>query len=226
MKVAALFSGGKDSIFAIYIAQQYGWDITHLISIFPENKDSWMYHSVNIHLTKTLAKALDIPLISQKTKGKKEEELLSLKELLSTIDIDGIISGAIASEYQRTRIEQVCHNLKIKSFTPLWHKDQSLLLKDMIQAGFNIKIVGIFADGFNENWLGKTIDTKTFEQLIQIQQSKKINIAGEGGEYETLVVDGPIFKQKILLKNVEKRWKRDHGKLFVKQTELEEKQHD
>lgn len=226
MKVAALFSGGKDSIFAIYIAQQYGWDITHLISIFPENKDSWMYHSVNIHLTKTLAKALDIPLISQKTKGKKEEELLSLKEILSTIDIDGVISGAIASEYQRTRIEQVCHNLKIKSFTPLWHKDQSLLLKDMIQAGFNIKIVGIFADGFNENWLGKTIDTKTFEQLIQIQQSKKINIAGEGGEYETLVVDGPIFKQKILLKNVEKRWKRDHGTLFVKQTELEEKQHD
>jgi len=224
MKVAALFSGGKDSIFAIYIAQQYGWDITHLVSIFPENKDSWMYHSVNIHLTKTLANALNIPLISKETKGEKEEELSSLKDILSTLDIDGVISGAIASEYQRTRIEQVCHDLKIKSFTPLWHKDQALLLKDMIRAGFTIKIVGIFAEGFDENWLGKTIDTETFEQLQKIKEKNAINIAGEGGEYETLVLDGPLFQQQLILKETKKEWKRDHGKLFVTKTALKEKE--
>ena len=224
MNVAALFSGGKDSVFAIYIAQQYGWDITHLVSIFPENKDSWMYHSVNIHLTKTLAEAINIPLVTQMTKGEKEEELSSLQHVLSTLEIDGVISGAIASEYQRTRIEQVCHELKIKSFTPLWHKDQALLLQEMIKAGFIIKIVGIFADGFDESFLGKTIDQQTLSELKQIQKEKKINIAGEGGEYETLVVDGPIFQKRMILKDTEKQWKRDHGILLVKKPELEEKE--
>ena len=223
MNVASLFSGGKDSVFAIYITQQYGWNVNHLVSIIPENKESWMYHSVNIHLTKTLSEAINIPLITQTTKGEKEEELSSLQHILATLEIDGVISGAIASEYQRTRIEQVCHNLKLKSFTPLWHKDPKLLLQDMIQAGFIIKIVGIFADGFDESWLGKTVDKETFEELKHIQQSKKINIAGEGGEYETLVIDGPIFQKKIVLKETEKQWKRDHGILIVNETELEEK---
>lgn len=222
MKVAGLFSGGKDSVYALYIAEQYGWDITHLVSIFSENKDSWMYHSVNIHLTKILAEALEIPLISKTTKGEKEEELSSLKDVLSTIDIDGVISGAIASEYQRTRIEQVCHDLSLKSFTPLWHKDQSLLLKDMINAGFIIKIVGIFADGFDQTWLGRTIDTQTYQELQKIQQ-KGINIAGEGGEYETLVIDGPIFKKKLVLSETKKQWKRDHGSLLVTNAFLEQK---
>ena len=223
MKIAALFSGGKDSVYTIYIAQQYGWDITHLVSILPKIPDSWMYHSVNIHLTKLLSEALNISLISKETTGEKEKELSDLEELLQPLTIDGVISGAIASEYQRTRIEQVCHNLNLKSFTPLWHKDPKLLLQDMIQAGFIIKIVGIFADGFDESWLGKTIDKETFEELKHIQQSKKINIAGEGGEYETLVVDGPIFHKKIVLKETEKQWKRDHGILIVNETELEEK---
>jgi ABC transporter with metal-binding/Fe-S-binding domain ATP-binding protein len=221
MRIASLFSGGKDSIYALYIAQQYGWDITHLVSIFSENKDSWMFHSVNIHLTEILAEAIEIPLISKTTKGEKEEELSSLKDVLSTIDIDGVISGAIASEYQRTRVEQVCHDLHIKSFTPLWHKDQSFLLRDMINAGFIIKIVGIFADGFDENWLGRTIDNKTYEKLQKMEQQNGINIAGEGGEYETLVVDGPIFQKKLILTETEKHWKRDHGRLIVNKALLE-----
>jgi ABC transporter with metal-binding/Fe-S-binding domain ATP-binding protein len=224
MKVAALFSGGKDSVFALYIAQQYGWDITHLVSILSENKDSWMYHSVNIHLTEILAEAIKIPLVTQTTKGEKEEELSSLKHIISTLEIDGVISGAIASEYQRTRIEEVCHDLKIKSFTPLWHKDQALLIQEMIKAGFIIKIVGIFADGFNETFLGRTIDQETFSELQQIHKEKKINIAGEGGEYETLVVDGPIFHKRIILTETEKQWKRDHGTLIVKKAELAEKE--
>ena len=182
-----------------------------------------MYHSVNIHLTKKLAEALKIPLISKTTKGEKEEELISLQYILSTIAIDGVISGAIASEYQRTRIEQVCHNLDLKSFTPLWHKNQSLLLKDMINAGFIIKIVGIFADGFDESWLGRTVDNQTFKDLQKIERQKGINIAGEGGEYETLVVDGPIFKKKLVLIETEKQWKRDHGSLIVTKATLEKK---
>jgi len=215
MKVASLFSGGKDSVFAIYITEQYGWDITHLISIYPENKDSWMYHSINIQLTEILSKALTIPLITKQTKGEKEKELESLKEILTTLDIDGVISGAIASEYQRTRIEQICHTLNIKSFTPLWHKDQTELLNEMIRAGFHIKIVGISAEGFDETWLGKTIETETIKELKNLGKIYGINVAGEGGEFETLVVDGPIFTKKLKLKETKKHWKRDHGQLLV-----------
>ena len=220
MKVAALFSGGKDSVFAIYIAQQYGWDITHLISIYPENKDSWMYHSVNIHLTKTLSEALSIPLLSQSTKGEKEQELDSLKELLEPLDIDGVITGAIASEYQRTRVEEICHELHLKSFTPLWHKDQTILLKDMVQAGFIIKIVGVSAEGLDQSWLGKTIDKNAITSLQNINKKNGINIAGEGGECETLVLDGPIFKKKLELTKTSTQWKRDHGHLLVEEASL------
>ena len=154
MKVAALFSGGKDSVFAIYIAKQWGWDISHLVTIHPKKQDSWMFHSVNIHLTEKLAEAIDIPLIKKQTKGEKEEELKDLKEILKNLNIDGVISGAIASEYQRTRIEKICHELDIKSFAPIWHKNQELILREQVNAGFKIIIVGVFAYGFDETWLG------------------------------------------------------------------------
>ena len=221
MKVASLFSGGKDSVYALYITEQFGWDITHLVTLLPENKDSWMFHSVNIHLTEKLAEAIGIPLAKKKTKGEKEDELKDLREILSKLDIDGVISGAIASEYQRTRIESICHDLGIKSFTPIWHKDQELILREQVNAGFKIIIVGVFAHGFDETWLGKTLDEKSIEELSKLRKKYSINVAGEGGEFETLVLDGPIFKKKLVLDKVSKEWKRDSGVLQVKKAHLE-----
>ncbi|MEA3457366.1 MAG: TIGR00289 family protein [Candidatus Thermoplasmatota archaeon] len=221
MKVAALFSGGKDSVFAIYIAKQWGWDISHLVTIHPKRQDSWMFHSVNIHLTEKLAEAIGIPLIKRQTKGEKEEELEDLKEILKNLNIDGVISGAIASEYQRTRIEKICHELEIKSFAPIWHKNQELILREQINAGFKIIIVGVFAYGFDETWLGKTIDGETIDAITQLRKKYAINTAGEGGEFETLTIDGPIFKRKLVLDETSKEWKRDSGILRVNKAHLE-----
>lgn len=221
MKVAALFSGGKDSIYSIYIAQQWGWEVTHLISLEPENRESWMFHSINIHLTKKISESIDIPIITTSTKGEKEEELNDLKNILKDLKIDGIISGAISSEYQRTRIEKVCHELKIKSFAPLWHKKQQLILKDQIDAGFLVIIVGAFAQGFNRGWLGKIIDKKTIDELEVLKQIYSINEAGEGGEFETLVLDGPIFRKKLVLDEISIEWKRDSGFLKVIKAHLQ-----
>jgi ABC transporter with metal-binding/Fe-S-binding domain ATP-binding protein len=221
MKVAALFSGGKDSVFAVYIAKQWGWDITHLIAMISKRKDSWMFHTVNIHLTDLLSDAINIPLLTMHTKGEKEDELIDLKDLLDSIDIDGVISGAIASEYQRTRIERICHELGINSYTPIWHKNQKQLISNQIDAGFVIKIVGVHANGFDESWLGKTIDNKTLEELVELNKKFSINIAGEGGEFETLVIDGPIFNRKLILDETEKSWHRDNGTLMVKKAHLE-----
>lgn len=221
MKIVALFSGGKDSTFSVYIAKQYGWDVTHLVTLLPKNKNSWMFHTINIHLADKLAEAMDIPLIKRITKGEKEEELEDLKKILSELDIDGVISGAIASEYQRTRIEKICYELGIKSFTPLWHKSQELILRNEVDAGFKIIIVGVFAHGFTESWLGKTIDELCIDELLKLQKKYDINIAGEGGEFETLVLDCPLFKKKLVLDEVSKEWKRDNGVLQVKKAHLE-----
>jgi ABC transporter with metal-binding/Fe-S-binding domain ATP-binding protein len=221
VKLAALFSGGKDSTFALYIAQQYGWNITHLVTLAPEKQDSWMFHSLNIHVTDQLADALDIPLVKKTTQGEKEKELQDLLDLLQHLEIDGVISGAISSEYQRTRIEKICYELEIKSFTPLWHIDQEVLLRDQVHAGFNILIVGVFAQGFNEQWLGRTIDEHAIKELNKIRKNYSINTAGEGGEFETLVVDGPIFQKKLVIDETEKKWKRDHGILRVIKAHLE-----
>jgi len=215
MKVAALFSGGKDSVFAIYITKQFGWDVTNLITLQPEKSDSWMFHSINIHLTEKLAEAIEIPLIKKQTKGEKEKELEDLEDILKELKIDGVISGAIASEYQRTRVEKICYDLNIRSFTPLWHKNQELILRDQIRAGFKIIIVGVFAGGLGKTWLGKTINEKSIDDFLNVIKRYKINEVGEGGEFETLVLDGPLFKKKLVLDEVTKEWKRDSGTLKV-----------
>ena len=221
MRVAALFSGGKDSVFAVYITQQYGWEVSHLVSLHPKKPDSWMFHSINIHLTDLLAKSIGVPLVKRVTAAEKEAELEDLAQALQDLEIDGVVSGAIASEYQRTRIEKVCDNLGLKSFSPLWHKNQELLLRDQVKAGFHIIIVGVFAEGFDETWLGRTIDEETIDALVSLQKKHGINIAGEGGEYETLVLSGPMFSKRLVIDESGKEWNRDSGVFQVKQAHLE-----
>ena len=223
MNVAGLFSGGKDSVYALYIAEQYGWAVSHLITLVPTNPESWMFHAVNIHLTEQLAHALNKPLITKKTPGEKETELGDLKEILQHLDIDGVISGAIASEYQRTRIERVCSELGLKSFTPLWHKDPEMLLEQQVKAGFKIMIVGVFADGFDKSWLGRIIDENTMSALSQLCHTYNIHQLGEGGEFETLVLDGPILNKALHIEKIVKTWKRDHGVAKVEQARLVDK---
>lgn len=221
MNVAALFSGGKDSVFSIYVVQQWGWNISNLITIYPKREDSWMFHSVNIKLTELIADSLDISHIKKRSTGDKEEEINDLIEILKDLKIDGVISGAIASEYQRTRIEKICHELKIKSFTPIWHKNQELILKELIKANFEVIIVGVFAQGFDRNWLGKKIDNKILNQLLKLNKKYKINIGGEGGEFETLVINGKNLKKKLIIDETEKKWHRDSGILKIKKAHLE-----
>lgn len=223
MNVAVLFSGGKDSVYSLYVVHQWGWDITRLVTIEPEKKDSWMFHSVNIHLTDLLAQSLQIPLVKAVTSGEKEKELDTLYALLENLEVDGIVSGAIASEYQRTRIEGICHELGLKSFTPLWHKNQESLLHMIVSAGFTVKIVGVFAHGFDESWLGKTITNQTIDELLKIHKKYQISLAGEGGEFETLVVDGPLFSQKLVIDKAAVDWKRDHGVYQIQKAHLKVK---
>ena len=222
MKIAALLSGGKDSLYALYIAMQYGWEITHAVTIKPE-KLSWMYHTENIDFVEPIAESMGIPLIERHTAAEKEDELEDLKIALEGMDIDGVISGAIASEYQRTRIEKICHELGIKSFTPLWHKNGELLLREMVGAGFEIAIVAVAAEGLGEEWLGRIIDSKCIDELSRLNKKYRVNISGEGGEYETFVLDCPLYAKKLIVEKAEKEWERGRGTLGIKKVRMEDK---
>jgi len=223
MKVASLFSGGKDSAFAAYVAIQHGWEVPYFVSVLSESESSYMFHVPNVHLTSLQAEAAGINYIEVKTKGEKEKELDDLKAALSRLEIDGVISGAVASEYQRTRIERICDELGIKSFAPLWHKDPRMLVREMVEAQFDIRIVGAFAEGMGPSWLGRKLDESAFADLCNLNEKYGVSISGEGGEYESLVLDCPMFKKRLEIFGSEKEWKNSSGMLRITDARLVKK---
>lgn len=226
MRLVTLFSGGKDSTYALYLASKEH-EIKYLVSIISENPESYMFHTQNIELTKLQAKAMKLPIITKMTKGEKEKELKDLRDVLATIrnDIDGIVCGAIESEYQKSRVVRICEELGLKFLAPLWKRDPLLLLKGMLNAGFKIMIVAVGAAGLTKEWLGRIIDEKCLADLIELNKKYKIHLAGEGGEFETFVLDCPLFKERIEVKDYEKIWDEEtrSGGLLIKKVELIEK---
>ena len=169
MKLAVLFSGGKDSTYATYLAKQNRYELTCLISILSENKESFMFHTPSIEKTKFQAKAMNIPLIVQKTHGKKEEELKDLEKAIKKAKekykIEGIITGAVESVYQASRVQKICDKLELECFNPLWQKNQLELLEDLIKNKFEVIITSVMAYPFNESWLGRKIDKKFIRKI-------------------------------------------------------------
>jgi ABC transporter with metal-binding/Fe-S-binding domain ATP-binding protein len=223
MKVAALFSGGKDSTYAVYLAQQKGWNVKYLVSLFPKADDSYMFHVPNIHLTPMLAEAMGVDFVKKGTSGEKERELEDLRAALIDLDIDGVVTGAIASNYQRSRIEAICQDLDLNCHNPLWHTDQKRVLEDVVDAGFRVMFVGVYAEGLGMDWLGRELDADALLELEAIAQKYGINVSGEGGEYETLVVDGPNFSKRLEILESQVQWESMSGTLYVKETRLVDK---
>jgi len=208
MKLGVLFSGGKDSTYAAWLAKKEGYEISCLISLWSKNKDSFMFHTPAIELTKKQAGLMRVPLIIQETNGEKEEELKDLekaiKKAIREFKIDGVVTGAVESVYQSTRIQKICNKLGIECFNPLWQKNQIEILKDLIKDKFEVIISGVAAYPFDRKWIGRKIDKKFVEEISRLQEKYKINPAGEGGEFESLVVNCPLFKKRldVKLKNV------------------------
>jgi len=191
--------------------------------MIPQREDSWMFHYPNIHLTDLFAEAVEIPLVKAETTGIKETELKDLKKLLSTLDIEGIVSGATSSQYQKKRIDKICQELNLQSVAPLWQEAPLQLLKEIIELHFEVIIVGVYAYGLNETWLGRQIDSHTLDSLLDLNRKFGISLIGEGGEYETLVLDASYFKKKIRILQTEKVWKTHSGYLLVKKARLLDK---
>lgn len=222
MKLAALVSGGKDSIYAIWMALQNGHQITHLINIIPARDDSYMYHAINLHMVELISEACEIPLIQQQSSGIKELELDDLTLALKRVKVEGVTVGAIESQYQASRVQKICDSLGLIVYAPLWHRDPEELLYEMAQV-LDIRIVRVAADGLDESWLGRSINGNSIKQLKALNHRHMIHMAGEGGEYETLVLDAPFFKKRIEILKTEAEWSGDSGVLKILEAKLVDK---
>lgn len=204
MKLGVLFSGGKDSCFAAYLAKKKGNELTCLITIHSQNPDSYMFHTPNITLTEKQAEVMEIPLLIHKTPGEKEEELKDLEEAINIAKekygIEGIVTGALYSQYQAIRIQKICDKLKLECINPLWHKPEIAYLKELVDNNFKIIIVGVAAFPLDQSWLQREINQDFIEDVIELRDRYKIHPAGEGGEFETFVVNCPLFKRELIVK--------------------------
>jgi len=218
MKVAILFSGGKDSTFTVYHCMKKGYDIKCLVAMVPENPESFMFHHPNARLAEVLAKSMDIPVIMQNTKGKKGSEIADMRKAISRIrqDVDGVVAGGLASKYQADRIARVCQSLGLKFIAPLWNIEPGKYWKMLIKAGFEVMIVSVSAEGLGKEWLGRTVDEQAFRQLKALSKKFSFHLGFEGGEAETLVLDAPMFKSRMYVTDAEKEWDGDAGKYIVK----------
>ncbi len=226
MKLAVLFSGGKDSAYALFKAMQKE-EVACLISILSENKESFMFHTPNIEITKLQAEAIGLPLIQKLTPGEKEKELEDLKaaiqEAKEKFGIGGVVTGAIESVYQASRVQRICNDLNLWCFNPLWLKGQESLLYEILKNNFKVIISGVFAYPLNKEWLGRALDEETVKELVKLREKYKISPSGEGGEIETTVLDAPFFKKSIEILESEVKAGRDSGIFIIKKARLAEK---
>ncbi len=225
MKVASLFSGGKDSTFALWCVQMQGWEVETLVTVFPESQDSWMFHYPGLKWTKLQAQAAGLTQTIIPTKGEKEEELadltFGLEKIKKSVGIDTVISGAVASEYQRTRIDNICEKLGLKSIAPLWHKNQEQLVREQIESGFEIILTACNALGLDKKWLGKRLEASDLPNLVKLREKYGLSIAFEGGEAETFVLAAPMFKKRLTVVRSTPSWSGDSGHLELEEVRLD-----
>ena len=222
MELAALFSGGKDSNLALYLASQEH-KIKYVVSAHAKRDDSYMFHIPNTNWTKLQAEAMGIRYKQFESTGVKEKEVEELKEFLKTLDIDGIVTGALASKYQADRINRICDELGLEKVHPLWHMDPKKEWEMLFELGFNVIIVGVAAYGLDESWLGAKMDPERLSELEKIAAKYGMHLGFEGGEAESFVLDGPNYKQKLVIDKAHNVWEGQSGKYIIDKAHLEPK---
>jgi ABC transporter with metal-binding/Fe-S-binding domain ATP-binding protein len=231
----SLFSGGKDSSWALYRALERGLPVERLVTVHPE-ADSYMYHVPATRLASLAAESIGVPLVDvdpgdfeaaaatdSGAQGDRELDPLeaALRDLRDEVgSITGVTAGAVESEYQTSRIETMCERLGADLFAPLWQEDPRTLAEEMLEAGFEIRLVKVAAYGLDESWLGRTLDQEVLADLEELNEEYGVHILGEGGEFETLVTDGPHMDRRIELE-YETEWDGERGRLRIDDAWLE-----
>jgi len=224
--LGVLFSGGKDSVFACRRAMETD-SVVCLITIVSENPDSYMFHTPNVRRADLIAEAIGVPQLVWQTRGEEEVELSDLQDAIAAAkkryEIEGVVTGAIESVYQAARVQRICRELDLWCYNPLWQIDQVEYLRLLVSEGFEVIITGVFAYPLDESWVGARIDDGLIRKLEFLQKRYGINPSGEGGELETFVLDGPIFKKRIEILGAEKTYDNYRGRLTIEEARLVEK---
>lgn len=197
MRVAVLSSGGKDSAAAWWWAMCQGWSIEALVTVRVLGDDSPMFQIPGTHLVQQQAELAGVPWVSVETTGETPYDIQDLERTLGELAIDGLVSGALRSDYQKSRLERMCERLGIRSWTPLWHQSGRDHVKGMIEHGFKIMITSVSAEGIDESWLGHVLTEASFATLESLASKHRFHVEGEGGEYETLVLGGPHVEGEL-----------------------------
>ncbi len=204
MSWAALTSGGKDSILSCQKAIDSGRDVRYLVTVRPESNESYMFHSANLDAVPVIATVAGMEYVGIPTPGLKEEELKDLEKGLAGLDIEGVVAGAVASEYQAGRIRTITDRLGLSLYTPLWHMDAEMLVREVAER-MDARIVVTAAEGLDAGLLGARFDEVLIRKLKQAAEAYRINIAGEGGEYESLTLDAPFYSRPVTFTTSEVR---------------------
>ncbi|PCR91714.1 diphthine--ammonia ligase [Natrinema ejinorense] len=233
----SLFSGGKDSSWALYRALERELPVERLVTVHPAG-DSYMYHVPATELAALAAESIGIELVDVEpddfaadtatdSSVQGDDELEPLEAALEALDRDlpggiaGVTAGAVESEYQTSRIQGMCDRLGCDLFAPLWQEDPAELADAMLEAGFEIEIIQVAAHGLDESWLGRTLDREAIAELETLHEEYGVHILGEGGEFETFVVDGPHMDRRIALE-YEPEWEGTRGRVRITDARLEE----
>ncbi|MCT9095977.1 diphthine--ammonia ligase [Haloarchaeobius sp. HME9146] len=231
----SLFSGGKDSSWALYRALEAGLPVSHMLTVHPEG-ESYMYHVPATELTSLAAESIglqhvnvtpeDFDAMTATDSGEQgDAELEPLEAALADLSDDlegglaGVTAGAIESEYQTSRIQAMADRLGCDVFAPLWQRDPSELAREMLDAGFEITILQVAAHGLDESWLGRTLDADAFAELEALNEEYGVHVLGEGGEFETFVTDGPHMDRPIELE-YETVWEGTRGHIEITDARL------
>jgi len=204
MAWAALTSGGKDSVLSCQLAIDSGKEVEFLVTVRPENRESYMFHSANLDAVPVIARHAGMKYVEITTHGRKEEELSDLSRVLSLLPVEGIVAGAIASEYQNDRVAAIAKNLGLEVFTPLWRRDPEGIVTEVAER-LEAIIVVTAAEGLDESFLGARFDHALIGRLKAAAAKHRIHIAGEGGEYESLTLNAPFYTEPLSYEHFEIR---------------------
>jgi ABC transporter with metal-binding/Fe-S-binding domain ATP-binding protein len=223
LKLGVLFSGGKDSAFAAWRAMEKE-EVACLITVIPENPESYLFHTPNVRLSALQAEAAGLPLVSVGSAGVKEAEVADLSRAIALAGdehrIEGVVTGAIRSVYQATRVQRVCHDLGLWCFNPLWQRDEEEHLEEVASSGFRFIVSAVSAAPLGEEWLGREMDRKAVAGLAGLARRERMNPAGEGGEYETFVLDAPFFRRRIEILRASPKFHGDCGIFRIDEARL------
>ena len=227
MKLAALFSGGKDSTYAIYLAKKLGHSVDVLLTLYPHSSESHLLHYPNIEFTQLQAESMKIPQLIEKTQSDdSENESKKLNNLISLAkekySIDGIVHGGILSEYQKDNFSLICEKNQLKIISPLWNKEPESYMKELLNENFEYIISTVSSAGLNDSWLGRIIDKNGLDELQKLQKKFRFNLNFEGGEAETFVTNCPLFEKRLLIQDSTTEWDGYRGRFEILEAKLKD----